>query len=155
MLQTSLVAQWIGICLPRQGQPAWPLVREDFTCCRTIKPAHGNYWARALEHMSRSYWVCAKATENHMLRDPRAATTETEPCHYWSLHALEPASHGYWACVLQLLKPICLEPVIRNKRSHHNEKPSHRTKEQPLLTATRESPHTATKTKCNRNKINK
>ena len=32
----------------------------------------------------------------------------------------------------QLLKPACLEPVLHNKRSHHNEK--------PLLAATRESP---------------
>ena len=39
------------------------------------------------------------------------------------------------AHVLQLLKP-----VLHNKRSHHNEKPGHRDKEQPPLTATRESP---------------
>ena len=25
----------------------------------------------------------------------------------------------------QLLKPTCLEPMLRNKRSHHNEKPMH------------------------------
>ena len=29
----------------------------------------------------------------------------------------------------QLLKPACLEPVLHNKRSHHNEKPAHRNKE--------------------------
>ena len=40
--------------------------------------------------------------------------------------------------VPQLLKPARLEPVLRNKRSHHNEKP-------PLAT-TRESPHASTKT---------
>ena len=34
----------------------------------------------------------------------------------------------------QLLKPTCLEPVLRNKRSHRNEKPT--------LAATRESPRT-------------
>ena len=37
--------------------------------------------------------------------------------------ALEPVSHGYWARVLQLLKPVHLEPVLRNERSHRNEKP--------------------------------
>ena len=26
--------------------------------------------------------------------------------------------------MLQLLKPMSLEPVLRNKRSHHNEKPA-------------------------------
>ena len=41
---------------------------------------------------------------------------------YWAC-ALEPASHNYWACVPQLLKPARLEPVLRNKRSHRNEKP--------------------------------
>ena len=29
----------------------------------------------------------------------------------------------------QLLKPACLEPMLRNKRSHRNEKPAHRNKE--------------------------
>ena len=27
--------------------------------------------------------------------------------------------------VPQLLKPVCLEPVLSNKRSHRNEKPTH------------------------------
>ena len=43
---------------------------------------------------------------------------------YWAC-ALEPASHNCWACVPQLLKPSHLEPVLHNKRSHHNEKPAH------------------------------
>ena len=48
----------------------------------------------------------------------------TKPvCHnYWAC-TLEPTSHNYWARVPQLLKPVCLEPILRNKRSHHNEKP--------------------------------
>ena len=33
------------------------------------------------------------------------------------------------ACEPQLLKPTCLEPMLRNKRSHHNEKPMHRNEE--------------------------
>ena len=51
-----------------------------------------------------------------------------------------------WARVPQLLKPECLEPVLRNKRSHCSEKPTHQNEEQPPLTATRESLHAATKT---------
>ena len=43
---------------------------------------------------------------------------------YWAC-ALEPTSHNYWAHVPQLLKPACLEPMLPNKRSHHNEKPTH------------------------------
>ena len=46
----------------------------------------------------------------------------------------------------QLLKPVCLEPVLCNKRSHRNEKPVHRNEEEPLLTATRGSLRAATKT---------
>ena len=40
----------------------------------------------------------------------------------------------------------CLEPVLYNKRGHCSEKPTHRSEGQPLLTPTRESPYTATKT---------
>ena len=39
--------------------------------------------------------------------------------------ATKPVCHNYWAHVPQLLKPTRLEPVLHNKRSHHNEKPSH------------------------------
>ena len=50
----------------------------------------------------------------------------TKPVHhnYWAC-TLEPASHNYWARVPQLLKTVHLEPVLRNKRSHRNEKPTH------------------------------
>ena len=77
----------------------------------------------------------------------------TKPVHhnYWDC-ALEPASHNYWAFVPQLLKPACLEPVLRNKKSHCNEKPVHRNEESPPLAATRESPHAAMKTQHNQNK---
>ena len=39
-----------------------------------------------------------------------------------------------------------LEPVLRNKRGHDNERPTHRDEEWPPLAATRESPRTETKT---------
>ena len=60
--------------------------------------------------------------------------------------AAKPMCHNYWVCVPQLLKPTCLEPMLRNKRSHHNEKTAHCNEEQLLFTATRESLHAATKT---------
>ena len=43
---------------------------------------------------------------------------------YWAC-ALEPASHNYWS-------PCTLKPMLRNKRSHHNEKPMHWNKEKPM-----------------------
>ena len=32
--RTSLVIQWLGICLPMQGPRVRSLVREESTCCR-------------------------------------------------------------------------------------------------------------------------
>ena len=53
-----------------------------------------------------------------------------KPVHhnYWAC-ALEPGRRNYWAHEPQLLKPTRLEPVLRNKRSHRNEKPVHRNEE--------------------------
>ena len=54
----------------------------------------------------------------------RRATKPTR--HNYRACALEPASHNCWVRVLQLLKPMHIEPLLRNKRSHRNEKPAHR-----------------------------
>ena len=67
----------------------------------------------------------------------RALVQEDPTCHgaakpvrhnYWAC-ALDPVSHSYWALVPQLLNLAHLEPVLHNKRSHHNEKPAHRNEE--------------------------
>ena len=58
--------------------------------------------------------------------DPTCRGAATPVHHnYWDC-TLEPASHNYWARVPQLLKPTHLEPVLRNKRSHREEKPTRR-----------------------------
>ena len=44
--------------------------------------------------------------------------------------------------------PMCLEPVLCNKRNHRNEKPKHFNEEEPSLTARRESPCIAMKIQC-------
>ena len=41
--RTSLVAQWLRICLPMQGTQVRALVREDPTCRGATKPVHHNY----------------------------------------------------------------------------------------------------------------
>ncbi|KAJ8795140.1 hypothetical protein J1605_018486 [Eschrichtius robustus] len=41
--QTSLVAQWLRICLPMQGTRVRALVQEDLTCRRATKCVHHNY----------------------------------------------------------------------------------------------------------------
>ena len=78
---------------------------------RICLPVQGT-WVQVL---AQEYPTCRRATK--------------PVCHnYWAC-ALEPASHNYWAHVPQLLKPAHLEPVLRNKRSHRNEKPAHHNKE--------------------------
>ena len=54
---TSLVAQWLRICLPMQGTWVRALVWEGPTCCRATKPVRHNYWACALEPASHNYWA--------------------------------------------------------------------------------------------------
>ena len=82
-----------------------------------------------------------------------ALVGEDPTCH----RANKPVRHNYWARTPQLLKPERLEPVLHNKRSHCNEKPTHHNKEYPLLAAatTRESPRTATKTQGSQKKKKK
>ena len=49
----------------------------------------------------------------------------------WSNWAHEPQLLNLHsrACEPQLLKPACLEPVLRNRRSHRNERPARRKEE--------------------------
>ena len=58
---------------------------------------------------------------------------------------------GPWATTTE---PARLEPVLRNKRGRHIERPAHRDEERPLLAATRESPRTETKTQHSQKIIN-
>ena len=43
MKRTSLVVQWLRICLPMQGTQVRTLVREDPTCRGATKPVRRNY----------------------------------------------------------------------------------------------------------------
>ena len=58
-------------------------------------------------------------------------STKSIPHNYWAC-ALELGSLNYWAHMLQLLKPECLEPVLRNKRSHHRAAPAPRSWRRPV-----------------------
>ena len=61
-----------------------------------------------------------------LVREDPTCCGATKPVHhnYWAC-SLEPASHNYWAYVPQPLKPVRLEPVLCDKRSHCSEKPAH------------------------------
>ena len=62
------------------------------------------------------------------------------------LRATKSMCHSYFSHLPQLLKPTCLEPVLCNKRSHRNEKPTH-CNEKPTHHSERK-PVTAMKTPC-------
>ena len=62
---TSLVAQWLRICLPMQGTQVRSLVQEGPTCCGAAKPVSRNYWACALELISHNYWAHAPNYWSH------------------------------------------------------------------------------------------
>ena len=53
----SLVAQWLGVCLPMQGTRVRALVWEDPTCRGAAEPVCHNYWACTLEPASHSCWA--------------------------------------------------------------------------------------------------
>ena len=83
-------------------------------------------------------WVRALVRE-----DPTCRGATKPVCHnYWAC-ALEPASHNYWACMLQQLKLTCLEPVLHNKRSLHNEKPMHCSPQLEKARSQQRRPHAA------------
>ena len=84
-------------------------------------------------------WVRSPGREDpHAVKQLSPCATTTEPALYSPRATTTEVAH--------------LEPVLCNKRSHHNEKPAHCNKEEPLLNATRESPRAATKTQCSQNK---
>ena len=62
-----------------------------------------------------------------LVREESICCTETKPTH-----------HNFWAQEPQILKPEHLDPVLHNKRSHHNENPLQR--RVALLSTTRQSP---------------
>ena len=108
----------------KEGLPWWHSGQESACQCRghEFKP-----WSRKIPHVTEQLSPCATTTEP-ALQSPQATTTE--------------------ACMPQLLKPTCLEPVLCNKRSHRNQKSAHCDEEQPPLATTRKSPREAMKTQC-------
>ena len=108
-LGTSLVAQWLRICLPMQGTQVQSLALEDPTCRRAIKPVRHNYWACALEPGSHNYWACLpqllKSTS------PRARVPQL-----LSLCAATTEAHAPRAHALQQEKPLQWEARAPQQR---------------------------------------
>ena len=66
-VRTSLLVQWLRICLPMQGTQVQALVWEDSACRGATKPMHHNYWSR------RTQSPCS-ATREATMRSPCNAT---------------------------------------------------------------------------------
>ena len=99
---TSLVAQWLRICLPMQGTWVWALVQEDPTCHAATKPMHHNYWACASEPASYNYWACVPQLLKPAHLQPMLHNKEKPPP--WEAHTpqwrIAPARHNW-------RKPAC------------------------------------------------
>ena len=96
------------------------LLKKDFGASLVVQ------WLRICLPMQGT-WVWSLVWE-----DPTCRGATKPVCHnYWAC-SLEPTSHNYWAHVPQLLKPMCLEPLLRNKRSHRMRSPHTATKSSPL-----------------------
>ena len=75
-LGTSLVVQWLRICLPMQGTRVRALVQEDPTCCKATKPIRHSYWACALEPASHNYWALLPRLLKPVLHSRRSHRNE-------------------------------------------------------------------------------
>ena len=78
-LRTSLVVQWIGICLPAQGTRVWSPVQEDPTRCGAAQPTH-HHRARAPEPTCALWhWSpCAHGVLEAVL--PKTRSQRGKPC---------------------------------------------------------------------------
>ncbi|KAJ8790827.1 hypothetical protein J1605_020921 [Eschrichtius robustus] len=105
-------------------------IREEEGVRREIFKDRTNKMGRRLQVMTKRY----EALENRRVLEVEGFKTDIKALKQ-KLKDLEqmlykPASHNYSrACELQLLKPMRLEPVLHNKKSHDNEKPAHRNEE--------------------------
>ena len=90
-------------------RPLWKIVWRFLKKLKTLGASLVAQWLRIRLPMQGS-WVRALVRE-----DPTCRGATKPMCHnYWDC-TLEPTSHNYWACMPQLLKPVSLEPVLRNK----------------------------------------
>ena len=61
---TSLVVQWLKICLPIQGTWVRSLVWEDLTCLRPARTMRHNYWSPGVQSL------CSPPRETTATRSP-------------------------------------------------------------------------------------
>ena len=124
ILRASLVAWWSRIHLSTQETCVWSLVQEDPRCHGTAGPMCHNYWACALEPVSRNYRVhmpqlLKLACLQPMLHNMRNQHNEKLVHHNWRV---APNCHNQrkYACsnedpVQSLKKKKCMCGLISNQ----------------------------------------
>ena len=96
--------------------------------CSQIK--EHKVWASLVAQWLRIHLPMQGTRVRALVREDPTCRGATKPMHhnYWAW-PLEPVNHNDRAHAPQLLKPVRLEPVLCNKRSHRNEKPVHHNEE--------------------------
>ena len=82
-LGTSLVVQWIRICLPVPGTWVRSLVQEDFTCHRASKPVHHNCWSPCAYSLGSTREATAMSSRCAMKSSPHSTRLERARCSNW------------------------------------------------------------------------
>ena len=80
-------------------------------CSCLENPRNGGAWWAAIYGVAQSRTRLKRLSSNSV-RAPKYMSHNS-----WSLQALGPVRHSLWTQVLQLLKPLRLEPVLYNRRS--------------------------------------
>ena len=151
MWGNSLVVQWLGLWASAAGSPGsvpgWELrSHKPHSTAKENKKSSGFPGGSVVKNCLPMQGTRVRAL---VQEDPTCRGATKPMCHnYWAC-TLEPESHNYRPHVPQLLGPARLEPVLYNKRNHHNEKSMQHNEEQPLLATTRGNPCTATETQHN------
>ena len=93
----------------KTGQSVWWLSAKESACqCGRHR---FNPWSGKILHADPGRFHMQQGNQAHMSQLPSLFSRA--------------GSHSDWACVLQLRKPECPRPLLRSKRNHHNEMPSH------------------------------
>ena len=111
----------------REWEMRWHRSKQMFSYKKKL-------WASLVAQWLRIHLLMQGTRVWALVQEDPTCRGATKPVshNYWAC-ALKPASHNYWACVPQPLKPVRLDPMLHNKRSHRNEKPAHQNEEQPSL----------------------
>ena len=130
-LFTSFFSLTSDNCACCHGQQEWKCLLGFFSC-PTALLLGTDIKKYATDFPGGALAKNPPANARHTCSSPGPGTSHgaTKPVHhnYWAC-ALEPVCHNYWARVPQLLKPTRLDPMLCDKRSHHNKKPVHRNEE--------------------------